>query len=295
MKTKSDEKHNEDVEKLVCIGVDAKTDKETLIFKEVIDIDGVVKLKKDRAQEHHLTFTKEPGTEKGTYLTHKTLPIVGATGVRLAEETLDVLNEFNSLETLMAILVDNTSTNTGCNAGLVTSLEKKIGRKLHTIGCALHQNELPFRAVFKHLDGVSKSPNTFSGPLGKLCENNYEDLPQVEFTNISGNLDNIDMPEKVKKDLSSDQRLLLEYVQGISIGKVNPQYAAWKIGPLNHDRWLTLSIRLMCIWTRGTYPLELYDTLFQLIKFIVQVYAVSWFEIKRDGKFHNQPLYIYIT
>nr|XP_047135839.1 uncharacterized protein LOC124813160 [Hydra vulgaris] len=35
------------------------------------------------------------------------------------------------------------------------------------------------------------------------------------------------------------------------------------------------------------------DKLHQIIKFIVQVYAVSWFEIKLDNKFHNQQLYIF--
>lgn len=30
-----------------------------------------------------------------------------------------------------------------------------------------------------------------------------------------------------------------------------------------------------------------------LVKFIVEVYAVSWFEIKRDNKFYNQQLYIF--
>jgi hypothetical protein len=85
----------------------------------------------------------------------------------------------------------------------------------------------------------------------------------------------------------------LEYVLGISRGKVNPRFAAWKIGPLNHARWLTLAIRLLCLWTRGAYPPELQDHLYQIIKFIVEVYAVSWFEIKRDSKFHNQQLYIF--
>ena len=203
------------------------------------------------------------------------------------------MEEFNSVHTLKAILLDNTNTNTGCKGGLVTCLENKIQRKLHTIGCSLHQNELPFRAVFKHLDGSTKTPTTFSGPLGKLCEIDYHHQPQVEFTKLSGPLYDMEFDEVTLNDLSSDQRLLLEYVLGISRGKVNPRFAAWKIGPLNHARWLTLAIRLMCLWTRGAYPPELHDKLYLAIKFIVKVYAVSWFEIKRDSKFHNQQLYIF--
>ena len=48
-------------------------------------------------------------------------------------------------------------------------------------------------------------------------------------------------------------------------------------------------MRLMCLWTRGAWT----ERLHHAIKFIVEVYAVSWFEIKRDSKFHNQQLYIF--
>ena len=69
MKVQSNEKHKERLEKLICIGVDGKIDKETLVYQEVKDENGEMKLKKGREQEHHLTFTKELGTESGTYLT----------------------------------------------------------------------------------------------------------------------------------------------------------------------------------------------------------------------------------
>ena len=83
---------------------------------------------------------------------------------------------------------------------------------------ALHQNKLPFRAVFKHLDGSTKSPTAVTGALGILCETNYHDLPQVEFTQLSGplDIDHMNFDEMTLDDLSSDQRLPLEYVLGIS-------------------------------------------------------------------------------
>jgi hypothetical protein len=136
VKVKSDEIHSEGLEKLVCIGVDAKIDKDTLLYKEITDKNGVVKLKKERGQEHHLTFTKETGSESGTYLTHRVIPIIGATGVRLGEEVADVLKEFNSVETIKAVLLDNTNTNTGCHGGLVVSLENKLEK--NCIPSAVH-------------------------------------------------------------------------------------------------------------------------------------------------------------
>ena len=191
------------------------------------------------------------------------------------------------------ILVDNTSTNTGFNKGLITSLENKLDRKLHTIGCSLHQNELPFRAIFRLMDGTTRSPTTFTGPLGKLCVHNYQDRPQADFPKISSPLDNFHLTPEDIDALSGDQRLLFEYAVGISRGRVDLRFAAWKIGPLNQARWLTLAIRLMCLYTRGAYPSELFNKLQKLVKFIIEVYSVSWFEIKRDNNFSNQPLYIF--
>lgn len=41
--------------------------------------------------------------------------------------------------------------------------------------------------------------------------------------------------------------------------------------------------------TIGIYPSEIQVKLHQLIKLIL-VYAVNWFEIKRDSKYHNQQI-----
>ena len=84
--------------------------------------------------------------------------------------------------------------------------------------------------------------------------------------------------------LSSDQRLLYEYTVGISRGKVDPRFASWKTGLLNQARWLNLAIRLMCLWTRGAYPKNLSTKLYSLINFIVNVYAICWFDIKKKKK-----------
>ena len=49
----------------------------------------------------------------------------------------------------------------------------------------------------------------------------------------------------------------------------------------------------MCLWTRGAKSPELQDKLWHAVEYIVQVYAVSWFEIERGSKFHNQQVYIF--
>ena len=110
---------------LLCIGVDGRTDKDTLDCNESVEENGSKILKKAKGPERHLTITKETPNES-IYLTHRVLPDTVATGTVLAEQVADVLEKFKSLSTIKAVLVDNTNTNTGCEGGLVTLLEKKI-------------------------------------------------------------------------------------------------------------------------------------------------------------------------
>ena len=48
------------------------------------------------------------------YLTHRVIPNIGVTGIVLANV---VLEEFNNVNTIKLVLVGNTTTNTGCEAG----------------------------------------------------------------------------------------------------------------------------------------------------------------------------------
>ena len=173
-------KHVQEHEGLVCIGVDCRVDKDPLEYKEFIEENDGKHVAKTKGPELHLTFTIETGKES-KYLIHRAVPNLSAIGVLLAEYVAAVLIEYNSVDTVKAVLVNNTSTNTGCEAGFIAAHEKINNKKLHTIGCSLHQNELPFREIFKLIDGTIRSPTTFSGPLGKLCITDYQELPQIEF------------------------------------------------------------------------------------------------------------------
>jgi hypothetical protein len=282
----SDGVESEAKTQLVCIGVDGKVDGKTLTYKETDTPEGETVFRKCVAAEHHLTFTYEGGKSPGTYLTHRTIPVIGATGDVLAQETFSVLQEYDSLESIRAIVLDNTPTNTGWKSGLVVKLEEILERNLHTIGCTLHQTELPLRALFKKLDGVTTGPRNFSGPLGQRCSEDIHDEPQVQFEAIETPIIEGYIPDEVLQDLSHDQRLLYEYCKGIGLGRVHDRWAAWKIGPLNHARWLTLAIRLLCLYTRDNSPNM---KLKKLVHYIVQVYAPAWFEIKTSSKLHDSP------
>ena len=254
-------------ESLVCIGVDGKIDS-TKSFEGK-------NLNRTTKREHHIVFTDET-KRPGTYITHSTLK-GKATGKAEAEATHDVLDEFGSLDSVKAILLDNTATNTGRVNGLVACLERKLERGIHLLGCTLHINEIPLRTLFRMLDGTTTGPKQFSGPIGKklspiannkprtkkskktktkksrekkakgakkILTKNQDDTQKDDDFHMKPQVNferielfDITLEAKVLKDLSKDQRLLYEYCRGIRTGKIAGSWAHHRIGPLNHTRW----------------------------------------------------------
>jgi len=251
---------------LKCIGVDSKVDANTLGYEE-LEVQGKMLMKKCRSPEH-LTFTSESGQYSGRYLTHMVIPRQGSTG-----------------SLLQAVLVDNTAVNTGVNNGFVVHLEKLVGRGLHTIGCGLHQNELPMRALFRLLDGGTSGPCNFNGILGGKLSGDIHLRPVARFKAITSDIagQTHDFAEMV--DLTDDQKLLYHYALGISLGRLGTDLSILKLGPLCHARWLSLAVRVMCLYTREEKPSE---PLVLLVKYITSVYVPSWFSIKKS-KFHQMP------
>ena len=220
-------------------------------------------------------------------MAHKNLPLKGATGQVQALKILEVLEEYNSKDTILAVLLDNTAVNTGFKGGIVAWLEKSLERKLHLNGCTLHQNELPFRAVFLHLYETTKNPQAFNGPIGKLAskENIHLD-PTVDFEPISPGSESLNLPDEVVSDLSTDQQLMYEYWVGITTGKMRGNFAQRKIGPVMHARCFTLATRILCLYTKTKTPSE---NLKNLTQYIIQVYTLTWFLIKKSSSFHTSP------
>ncbi|XP_065649332.1 uncharacterized protein LOC136078164 [Hydra vulgaris] len=118
------DQHDNNLSNLVCLGVDGKDDKNVLQFKDVIE-NGETRLSRVTEKERHLTFTNENSFKNGSYLSHKNLPSNGATGLLQSEVVYNVLKEYDSLNSVQALLLDNTNVNTGFKTGVVACLEKK--------------------------------------------------------------------------------------------------------------------------------------------------------------------------
>ena len=95
-----------------------------------------------------------------------------------------------------AIVLDNTSANTGVDNRLVVTIEKLLNRGIHLIGCVLHQNELPLRHVIAEIDGKSNDPKKYKGPIGqKVSADDLNDLAIFEIVPIHSEIDSYVNPD----------------------------------------------------------------------------------------------------
>lgn len=112
----------------------------------------------------------------------------------------------------VAVGCDGAPVNTGINNGVIKQLEKKLKRPLQWIVCQFHGNELVLRHLFQYYDGKTTGPKGYSGPISKALEK-CEKLPVVKFRSIKA-----DLPECEAKNLSKDQKYLLEISRAIVSG-----------------------------------------------------------------------------
>ena len=112
----------------------------------------------------------------------------------------------------------------------------------------LHWNELSLKKLIIDLDGPTASGNKWTGPIGiQFSEDTYL-KPAVLFRPVSSPLQR--PPDDVVKDLSADQRLLLEYVMGISDGAIHARIMHTRPGPVSTARWITCAQRILVLYTR---------------------------------------------
>ena len=64
---------------------------------------------------------------------------------------------------------DSTNLNTGVRNGIIAQLERLWGHKVEWVTCLYHIGELPMRKLLSDLDGVTKSPDSYSGIIRHLC------------------------------------------------------------------------------------------------------------------------------
>ena len=139
-------------------------------------------------KQEGISVTSEPD---GSYSTHY-IPSKGP-NKPAKEAAIEVYNWMVPRgidQTIIVIGSDSTNSMTGSgnDSGLLTHLEKLIGRKCFHLICMLHTNKLPLRHLIANLDGPTNSKDGFKGSIGKLLSKinqlkrleKFEPIRQIE-------------------------------------------------------------------------------------------------------------------
>lgn len=162
-----------------------------------------------------------------------------------------------SVATLDVVGADGTAVNTGCANGIIRLLELQLKRPLQRAICQLHLNELPFRHVFKHIDGKTTGPSTYSGVIGSAIENELVNLKVVKFLKVRGRVKMI--PQTVLDQFTGDQRYLYEICIAVQTGEVYAGLELKSPGKLSEARWLTKANRILRLYISSNHPTENLD------------------------------------
>jgi hypothetical protein len=104
-----------------------------------------------------------------------------------------------------------------------------------------------------------------------------EKLPICRFAAIQSSL-----PKNIDElDLSKDQKYLYDICKAVECDAVSQDL---KPGPVVHSSWLTTACRILRLYVGTTRPTK---NLNILVKFILKVYALMWFEIKNEPSCTN--------
>jgi hypothetical protein len=157
--------HSQSLQRLSCIGFDGRIDETRLLEAE--------RVARKRKEDHYVVvaFPQEQ------YVDH-VAPQSGKAS-DITAELISLLNDTHSTDSLCAVACDSTNVNTGEHNGVIRQLELYIKRPLQWLVCMLHLNELPFREVFRLIDGETSGPRGLKGPVGSQLDFDPRDLPIV--------------------------------------------------------------------------------------------------------------------
>ena len=144
------------------------------------------------------------------------------------------------------------------------------------------------KKIFTTIDGRTSGPNLFSGPIGlqlPVCTT----LPVQNFERIEVAREFI-INLMVNEDLSSDQKYLRDIIISISDGCVTRTLANRSPGKLGYARWLTTANRILRIYVATEDPSANMKT---ICKYIIHVYARTWFAVKAQLEFHRSPTHLH--
>ena len=268
---------------------DGRKDKHTR--EMVSDSAGNMRLR--MIKEEHISVSLEPA---GRYLSHfvPDKPILPEKpALKVAQGLYQILEENNSIDSIMFLGGDSTNSNTGWKGGTHAHLEKLLGHKLYWGICNIHTHELPLRHLIMILDGPTVSDVGFTGEVCSLLSKVNEMPYNPEFKKLPGGEELIYLPDDVLKKMSTDQKMCYKLVEAVKAGVLPVELQEMLCGTLNHARWLTTAQRVVFLWTRQ-HGLRGHNfaVLELLVKFCLEYYFKIYFDLKVKHDLADAPYHI---
>ncbi|KAI9552227.1 hypothetical protein GHT06_022581 [Daphnia sinensis] len=182
-------------------------------------------------REEHIVVLSQPGSR---YVDHFT-PISGK-AIDIAKQLFRIVEATESVNTLDVKLPDGTAVNTGCANGAIRLLELHLNRPLQRAICQLHLNELPFRHIFKELDGKTTGPSSYFGCI------------------VRGRVKQI--PDAVTNQFTGDQKYLYDICLAVQTGIIPTGLELRSPGKLSEARWLTKANRILRLYISTEKPTD---------------------------------------
>ena len=209
----------------------------------------------------------------------------------LAGKLTKTLGKQDSKETVKVIGTDSCSKNTGHEKGVQACVEEELERPLQRVLCLKHTIEVVWRKYFKSIDGMSSSPTTLTGPIGKkLCNQTFYRQNVVNFARMRPKKPFVKLSIEVISKMSADQAYLYRIVQCIINGSkqftVDRGLLTASPGKFHNACWLTLANRILRFYCSDPNPTP---ELKQLVHFLLDVYIPAWFDVVQNRSFLDGP------
>lgn len=159
-----------------------------------------------------------------------------------------------SVNTLDVIGANGTAVNTGCVNGAIRLLELHLKRPLQRAICQLHLNELPFRHIFKELDGKTTGPPSYFGCIGSAIDAELVNLELAKFCKVRGRVKQI--PDAVTNQFTEDQKYLYDICLAVQTGIIPTGLELRSPGKLSEARWLTKANRILRLYISTEKPTD---------------------------------------
>lgn len=204
-------------------------------------------------------------------------------GGEVAKAVVESLYDWNLQENVQAMCFDTTASNTGNKQGACIGIETMLERRLLSLACRHHINEIIISDVFNKCHNLSTGPDIL---LFKRFQNSWDTIDKEKYESHQNNLPDKESivkfcKEQLEKSHSrADYRELLE-ITIIYLGDTPARGVHFRRpGALHRARWMArvlYSIKIVLFKTQFKMTKKEQSGMERFARYAVLFYVQNWF------------------